>query len=478
MDARVTSRTAIPLCVDLDGTLISTDTLWEGVILLVKQRPLLAFMIILWALRGKAVLKHEVAARLEPEPSLWPYPPALIAFLEEEKAKGRRLVLATGAPEKIAQAIAAHIGLFDGVLCSCAANNLTSIRKRDALVAAYGESGFDYIGNSRDDLAVFDAAGEVTVVSPDRAALQWQRAHDARLIGTPQGGWRTVTKAMRVHQWLKNTLIMVPLILTHDISNVSAIAAAVVAFFSFSLLASAVYILNDLSDLQNDRAHPKKRLRPFASGQLTLPFGVALAAALVAGSALLASFLDWQFGAVLVLYGATTTAYTFFFKRKLLVDVFALAGLYTLRIIAGAAATGMALSFWLLAFSLFFFLSLALVKRYVELMEAEAEPGVRKFGRGYHAVDFEMIGQVGLASAFAAALVLALYIDSDEVRELYAVPWILWPICPLVLYMVLRIWMLARRGEMDEDPVVFIMRDWRSQLVTACGAVLIVAATL
>lgn len=462
-----------PLCVDLDGTLVATDTLWEGLLGIVLRNPLMVFAAFVWLLRGKAALKFAVAERSDRDPATWPYRPEILEYLEREKRTGRRMILATGAPKKVAHGVARHLGIFDGVLHSSDTINLTASRKRDALVEQYGQGGFDYLGDSRDDVVVFEAANEAIVVAPDRAAERWQRAHDANLLLTPKGGIRSILKAIRVHQWLKNSLLAVPLVLNHELFNFAMVVTVIAAFLSFSFAASFVYVLNDLADLDNDRRHVRKRARPFASGQLSIPSGLALGFALLIVSLCIALFLPHLFLGVLLIYIVATTAYSFVLKRKLLVDVFTLAGLFTLRIIAGAAASSVELSFWLLAFSIFFFLSLALVKRYVELQELAGDEGSKQLGRGYYAVDFEMIGQAGISSAFGAALVLALYVHSDEVSEMYASPSMLWPLCPLILYMLLRIWMLARRGEMEDDPVVFIISDWRSQLVTVVGAALV-----
>ncbi|MDP3897502.1 MAG: UbiA family prenyltransferase, partial [Mesorhizobium sp.] len=368
--------------------------------------------------------------------------------------------------------------VFDLVLATDGTHNLTSGRKCAALTEAYGDGGFDYAGNSRHDLAVFDAAREAWIVAPDRHAARWQKAHGGELIATPRPTARTVVKMLRAHQWLKNTLIAVPMILSHEYFNPGMLLACLVAFVSFSAAASAIYIVNDFFDLALDRAHATKRKRPFASGLLSIPFGLACSALLLGVSIGAAALLPWQFGLVLGAYLIATTAYSLSLKRMLLIDVLTLASLYTMRILAGAAATGIDVSFWLLAFSIFFFLSLALVKRYVELRTTDMKVGERIAGRGYRAEDQEIIAQAGMASAFASALVLALYIDSDAVREQYAHPAMVWPLAPIVLYMTMRIWILARRDEMHDDPVVFIISDWRSQFVAAFGAILLVAAVL
>lgn len=477
MDAR-TDRNAIPLAVDLDGTLIATDLLWEGLFLLLRKQPLAIFLVPFWLLKGPARLKAEIAARVDIDAASLPYRGELVDRLRKEREAGRRIILATGTPRKFAEAIAAHLGVFDDVLATENGVNLTSSKKRAKLVEVFGDGGFDYAGNSRHDVQVFGAARAAIVVAPDRSATRWQASHGCELVAGERPDLRTVVKMLRVHQWLKNTLIAVPMVLSHEYLNLEMVVACMLAFFSFSAAASAIYIVNDFFDLTLDRRHPTKRNRPFASGKLSIRFGIASAGVLLCVSAGLAAFLDPEFWAVLAGYLVITTAYSLALKRMLLIDVLTLAGLYTMRILGGATATGTDVSFWLLAFSIFFFLSLALVKRFVELDDGELQRGVRIAGRGYRAEDIEIIGQAGVASGFAAALVLALYIDSGSVRELYAEPWMVWPLAPIVLYIILRIWVLARRGEMHEDPVVFIIRDWRSQLVAGFGAVLLVIASM
>lgn len=477
MDAR-SDNNAIPLAVDLDGTLIASDLLWEGLFLLVRKNPFFLFLVPFWLAKGPARLKQAIAERVDIDPAALPYREAVLARLRQEREAGREIVLATGTPRKFAEAIAAHLGLFDSVLATDGAENLTSGRKRRALVAAYGDGGFDYAGNSRHDLKVFDAARKAIVVAPDRQAARWQAAHGCETVAAPKVTLRTVAKMLRMHQWLKNSLIAVPMVLAHGYLDEGMLLACLLAFISFSTAASAIYIVNDFFDLALDRRHPTKRNRPFASGALSIPFGLASIAILLAISLGAALFLPTAFAVVLGGYLVATTAYSLAVKRMLLIDVLMLAALYTVRILAGAAATGVDVSFWLLAFSIFFFLSLALVKRYVELRSSELVAGERIAGRGYRAEDQEIIAQAGMASAFSSALVLALYIDSAAVRELYPHPWMVWPLAPIVLYMTMRVWILARRDEMNDDPVVFIIRDWRSQIVALGGGLLLVTAGL
>jgi 4-hydroxybenzoate polyprenyltransferase len=474
MDAR-SDRNAIPLAVDLDGTLIATDLLWEGLFILLKKNPLYIFLVPFWLVGGPARLKQAIAARVDIDPASLPYREALLSRIRQEHAEGRKIVLATGTPRKFADAIARHLGVFDQVLATDGLDNLTAGKKRASLVAAYGDGGFDYAGNSRHDLEVFDAARNAIVVAPDRHAARWQAAHGGETLPAPKPTFRTIVKMLRVHQWLKNALIAVPMVLSHEYFNSNMVWECVLAFISFSAVASAIYILNDFFDLALDRKHPTKRNRPFASGALSIPFGLGSIAVLLAIGISSGFLLSIEFLGVLGGYMAITTAYSLSLKRMLLIDVLTLAGLYTIRVLAGAAATGVDVSFWLLAFSIFFFLSLALVKRFVELRTSGLTQGERIAGRGYRTEDQEIVAQAGMASAFSSALVLALYMDSVAVRELYPHPWLVWPLAPIVLYLTMRIWILARRDEMHDDPVVFIIRDWRSQIIVLIGALLLVA---
>jgi 4-hydroxybenzoate polyprenyltransferase len=477
MDHRVKTH-LVPLAVDLDGTLIATDLLWEAIIALLKRNPLYILLLPYWAFQGPYVLKTQLAGRVHIDAASLPYRTDFLAFLRAEYAKGRRLILATGSPMAFAQQIADHLGLFESVLASADGVNLTSSRKSAALNSLFGQAGYDYAGNSRADLAVFETARESVIVAPDRSAAAFQARTQALFFPASPQGLRPLLKMLRVHQWAKNVLVAVPAVLANDLDRLTTLAAIALAFAAFSLAASSIYILNDLIDLPLDRRHASKSKRSIASGAVSIPMALSVAGALAAASVSLALLLPWMFQLVLAGYAILTTTYSLALKRMLLIDVLTLAGLYTVRVIAGAAAAQIDVSFWLLAFSVFFFLSLALVKRFVELEQAPADTASKVAGRGYRAADKHVIAEAGMASTFAAALVLALYIDSSEVKQLYGNPWLIWPLCPIVLYLSIRIWVLARRGEMHEDPVVFLLSDWRSVMMVGVGAALIFAASL
>ncbi len=477
MDA-IAEKSTLPVVVDLDGTLIAGDLFWESLFQLLRRKPWMVFLLPLWLLAGKARLKHEISERVEIDPSGLLYRKAVINVLIAERAAGRPLVLATGSARKFATAVAKHLGLFQHILATSKTENMTSHRKARRLRDAYGDGGFDYVGNSADDIAIFEIARKAIVVSPDKKARRWQFSHGAELIETPKRSWRTFLKLLRVHQWLKNSLIFVPLILDHKLGSADHLRDCVIAFVAFSAAASAIYIVNDFFDMPLDRRHASKRHRPIASGLVSVPAGLAVAGVMLAVSAAAASFLSPAFWAVLGLYLVLTTAYSVSLKRMLLIDVFTLAGLYAMRLLAGTVAASAAPSFWLLAFAMFFFLSLALSKRYVELRQTGVAEGERIAGRGYRSEDKAIVAMAGIASGCAAAVVLALYINSPEVFANYMHAWMVWPLAPIILYLIIRIWVLAGRGELHDDPVVFIISDWRSQLMIAIGAGLLLVASL
>ena len=471
------SPAQVPLCVDGDGTLIRSDVLVESAIELLKRNPLYLFAFPVWLARGRAHLKRQIARRVAIDSALLPYNEQLLELLSTEKKRGRRLVLATAADELIARAIATHIGLFEEVIASDGDTNLSGHKKRDALVTRFGSGGFDYAGNSYADVEIWRAARRAIVVNPEPGLTRTLgKAANVELVLNDAGGWREYLRAMRPHQWLKNLLVFLPLATAHELDSIPHLLSAALAFVAFGLCASSVYLLNDLVDLPSDRQHPRKRQRPFAAGTASVKAGVALAPALLVGGIGVSLLLPWQFVAVLAAYYASTLAYSFWLKQKVLVDVFLLAGLYTLRVIAGGAAVAITPSFWLLAFSMFLFLSLAMLKRYTELRSLQERNETRVGGRGYEQVDLATIAGLGHTSGYMSVLVLALYINSDAVLLLYRVPEIIWLLCPLVLYWVSRMWQRAGRGEMHDDPIVFAIKDHISRYVVGAGAVILLSA--
>ncbi|GAB2497519.1 UbiA family prenyltransferase [Arenimonas alkanexedens] len=465
-----------PICVDLDGTLLRSDLLLESALVLLAKSPWLVLMFPFWLLGGKARLKREIASRVSLDPAGLPYDARVLALLQPHPQ--RRRVLCTASDETLARSVAAHLGCFDEVLASDGRRNLSGRGKAEVLVARFGERGFDYAGNARVDLAVWAHAHGAVVVNAGAglARAAGQRCELLAHLPDTDGGLKTWLRALRLHQWLKNLLIFIPLLASHQFMDKDAVLASLAGFLAFGLCASGVYLLNDLLDLRSDRQHPRKRLRPFASGALPLLPGIVLAPLLALAGLGLAWWTEPRFAAVLAAYYLITLGYSVRFKRVAMLDVMVLAALYTLRIIGGTAVIGAALSFWLLAFSMFIFLSLALLKRYVELSSMLAEGKIAAAGRGYGVDDLPLLQSLGGSAGYLAVLVLALYINSPDSIALYTRPQVLWLLCPLVLYWVSRAWVVAHRGGMDDDPVVFAVTDRTSQTVGLLCAVIALSA--
>jgi 4-hydroxybenzoate polyprenyltransferase len=458
-----------PLAVDLEGTLVKTDVAIEALLALARQDILLLLTCPFWLLGGRAALRREVARRVTLDIESLPFDRALVAYLERERRAGREIALVSATDGRIARAIAAHLGVFTHVIAGEGGEGISGRQKREALRAAFGGR------------AVLHATRRL-------GAAAWRRiggAGEAHAGAAPEDTFdarrrwiAAIPRALRVHQWSKNALIFVPLLTSHRIFDLPLVARAIGAFVSFSLCASSVYILNDLVDLEADRRHASKRERPLASGDLGLTAGIVACALCLAAGAGASLLLPAPFRAVLALYYVLTIAYSMYLKRKLLVDVHLLAGLYTLRVLAGNAATGVPRSSWLLAFSMFFFLSLALLKRFSEVRDLAGRKLSAVAGRGYLARDADSLYGLGTASGFLGVSIMALYINSREVVALYRTPDVLWLLCPLLLYWVSRVWVLAARGRMHVDPVLFALRDRVSYAVGICAGGVMLLATL
>ena len=422
-------------------------------------------------------MKIEIARRAPLEASRLPYNLQLLRYLQAQWREGRPLYLATGADAGLAERVAAHLGIFQGVLGTEGKINLTKSRKLARLKDRFGE--FDYVGNSDADVVILAGSHEAMVANPTlglRLALRMRHIPVSRVFIDRRPVGRTLVKAIRLHQWAKNVLLFVPLLLSHKLTAPSAVAA-IAAFFCFCFMASANYLVNDMLDIESDRRHRSKRLRPFAAGDLSVAGGIALSLALILASAALLPVLPRAFALWLGLYIVATLSYSLYLKRVAVVDVLLLSGLYTLRLLAGGAATGTEISPWLAGFSSFLFLSLAMVKRFSEIENLREMGGTATHGRGYLVADMEQIRSFGTSSAYAAVVVFMLYIARPDVTELYRHATRLWLIVPLLIYWLNRVWLLASRGELDDDPVVFAMRDAMSLAVGAAVAVLALLAS-
>jgi 4-hydroxybenzoate polyprenyltransferase len=466
-----------PLCVDLDGTLVPVDMLWEGVLRLVRRRPSLLLKLPLWMLRGRAHLEQVVAERAEFDPTSLPYRADVLDIARAGADGGRRIVLTTLTGGRMAQAVADHLTVFHEVLAGGGPTRDAAASKRDLLESRFGRAGFDYVGASVSDLPALASARRGYLVGASGAAASAASGLGAKIevVSTRKSRLRAALRVMRPHQWAKNALVVVPVLLALSRPTVQQIVAAGVAAAAFCLCASAGYVFNDLLDVDADRAHRTKRRRPFASGDLPLVYGPPLFLALFLGSfGLAAAMLPLSFVGMLALYFVATLAYSFYFKSQLLVDVVVLAWLYTHRVLAGGIATGIPISTWLLAFSMFMFFSLAFAKRYIELRQSMAKGG--KLGsRGYHTQDLEMVASIGPTSGYIAVLVFCLYVDSKTVTEHYHTPMLLWFIAPVFMFWISRVWFLAHRGQMQDDPVKFALTDRVSWL---CGLTIAAVAAV
>jgi 4-hydroxybenzoate polyprenyltransferase/phosphoserine phosphatase len=467
----------VPLVVDLDGTLVRSDLLIETAFSELGRRPQ-SLVEMIQALRGgKAALKHRLSEPVDFDPAVLPYDDAVVARIEEARAEGRPVYLASASHGRLVSAVAEHLGLFDGWFASDETVNLAGEAKAAELVSAFGEGGFDYIGNDRADLPVWRRARNSIAIRTPAAVTRklMAMAPDAEHLPHRRPTARTWAKMLRVHQYAKNALIFLPLLAAHMLTP-EALIQAVLAVVAFSLCASGVYVLNDLVDLQDDRRHRTKCRRPLACGDIPLMHGIVAVPVLLLGAGLVASLVSAAFVGVLAAYFAITTAYSFVLKRILLVDVITLATLYSIRVVAGAVAIDVTPSGWLVGFCLSIFLSLALIKRYVELAARFDAGQPAPANRGYRTSDLGTVGALAAAAGFQAVTVFALYVSSEAVQGLYARPDLLWVVCPILTYWIARALMLAQRREMDDDPVVFALRDRQSLVAAALIAVIAIAA--
>lgn len=471
------------LVVDMDGTLVRSDTLHEALLGLAASRPQAAPAAFRALRAGKAAFKRAIADLGLADAAHLPLDETVLDLVRAARAEGRRTALVSASDHRQVEALAARVGLFDEALGTgspgVGEGNLSGPAKAAFLTARYGEKGFDYVGDAAADLPVWAAARLAVTVGAGprlRAAVALanpQAEHVAPPARGLAGAWPYL-KALRPHQWSKNLLIFVPALAAHAFDR---LPQALAAFLAFSLVASSVYLINDLLDLPADRAHPRKRNRPFASGAIPVAHGVLLAPLLALAAALIAAaFTPPAFLAVLGFYYVLTFAYSLTLKRRLIIDVCTLAGLYTLRLIAGSAATGATLSPWILAFSMFLFLALAAIKRQAELADQLKAGASGAAGRAYMVEDLPVMRDMSLSAGYAAILVLALYINSEAVADLYRRPEFLWALCPLLLYWISRIVMITHRGWMEDDPIVFAARDRNSIVVVALAAVAVLAA--
>ncbi|MGC1954327.1 MAG: UbiA family prenyltransferase [Gammaproteobacteria bacterium] len=457
----------VPLFVDLDGTLLKTDLLIESALFLLKRQPWMLLMLPFWLAFGRARLKEEIAKRAVLDFDVLPLQPEFVAFLESEAGHRRTLVLATASDRRLAEPVAQRLRIFRDVLASEGHRNLKGARKLEAIEAYCQCGAFDYAGNEHADLAIWAKSRRCVVVNSSRgvvAELNRRNCEVQRVFDDRPPLAKTWVRGLRIHQWAKNLLLGVPILTSHSFT-LSAVVEIAMAFVAFSLVASATYLLNDLLDLASDRHHPRKCKRPLAAGDIGLAAGTVSLVVLMGAGFGLAFRLSDDFLFTLLAYLALTVSYTFFLKRLAIIDVLVLASLYTSRIVAGAFAIDVALSSWLLGFSMFIFLSLALVKRCTELLMIQKSSHDNLKGRGYHVSDYPMLSTMGVSAGYISVLVLALFISSPGGVSQYSHPVYLWMLCPLMAYWVSRLWLKTSRSEMHDDPLLFSLKDRSSWIV-------------
>jgi 4-hydroxybenzoate polyprenyltransferase len=468
------------LVVDLDHTLIATDTLLESVLLYLKSYPHRFFLLLGWLLRGKSYFKDQLAQRVCPEPATLPYRREVLEYIGKARDSGTPVILATASHHRIADGVAAHLGLFSAVLASDAETNLSGRRKLNAVLARTGKRPFAYVGDAAVDIPLWEAADTAVLIEPTSRILRRLKGHprlNILLSKHRPGRLRTWIKALRIHQWAKNLLVFLPAIMAHRVAEPAIVLHLLLAFLSLSLMASSVYLLNDLLDLEDDRQHLKKKYRPLAAGTFSIRTALCLMPIFLISSYTIALLLlPLPFSFSLIIYLLLTSLYSFILKQKIIIDIILLATLYTFRVIVGALAVNILVSSWLLAFSMFFFLSLALMKRYSELLMMH-ESLEQIPGRGYMRSDCETTMASGIASGQLSLLVFALFMNSRHMQELYGKPELLWLVLPVLFYWITRMWMIAHRGEMIEDPIVFTIKDPTSYVALGIIILLLLAAS-
>lgn len=467
----------LPLFVDLDGTVIKSDWMLEAILVMLRRNPLSIFQIVIWLAKGRSNLKQNLAEAVTIDIASLPVNSEFLEFLRAEKTNNRKLILISASPQKAVTAVNDHYKLFDAAIGSDGTINLKSEAKLARIQEFAEGSDFSYAGNSAADLPVWQAAEEIIVVNAESFVADKAKFlnKEKKLLefDTPPTLTPRLLKAMRPHQWLKNFLIFLPLVLSHQLGETDLLFLTALAFVSFSLCASSVYFVNDMLDIESDRRHSSKSERPFAAGTLPLEYGVFGAPSLFFLSLVFASFVGTTFFAVLIGYWLITCLYSLYLKRLYLLDVVTLSSLYTLRIIAGSAAIAITTTNWLIAFSGFLFLGLALLKRTTELRNLAADGQASTHGRDYSTDRLVVVSVLGIMSSAASVVVFMVYINAANITNLYSSPIFLWAICPLLIAMLARVWLKSYAGTLDEDPVLFASHDRLSQIMLALsGAIL------
>lgn len=466
-----------PLYVDLDGTLVRIDTMQQAWLVMARDHPIGALRVLIRLFKSRQAAKDLIARTVHLDPAHLPYREPVIEYIRQAKNEGRRVVLATGSHRNYAEAVARHLGLFDAVYATDPQTNLIGLNKLESIRTDCQEQAFEYLGDSGQDIVIFEASTIAGLVGGRRfQPLKNADVHVHRLAHLHNNTWYDLFRLIRPHQWVKNLLVGLPVIASHRLQDPEALGIALLTFVVFSCVASGNYILNDLLDAESDRKHPQKKNRPVACGTVTVPTAVGWMVSFLLVGLIGSVLVSAELLLLMLGYLVLANMYSFQLKRRLLLDVLALAGMYTLRPLAGGIATGIIPSTWLLAFCMFFFACLAFAKRYTELRQM-LEPGKNLPGRAYEQADLDVIRVVGPVNGYLAVMVVALYISSPAVSVLYSRPQVLWLICPVLAYWITRLWFFAHRGKLDHDPVVFALKDWKTWLaMVTCALIGVLAA--
>jgi 4-hydroxybenzoate polyprenyltransferase/phosphoserine phosphatase len=471
------------LFVDLDGSLIPTDLLHEAFLDLLMTRPLSAVATLDALRHGRLAFKRALGQRYSMNPALLHYRSSVIEIIRRFQEKKIPVILLSASLDSWVKRIARHLGIFDAALGSDQENLKGSAKLQ--VIHKLGYRHFGYIGDHEADHPVWKECKLAIAVNPTRVTRRFLSTEqkestlkEFQIIEDRKSLMQLMSATLRLHQWAKNLLLALPFIAARQTLNLDTSFRFMLAFLAFSLVASGIYVLNDLSDRHTDRLHPTKKRRPIAAGEISIPAALALAFLLPVSGLLLAWSISTGFQVLLGIYIIANLAYSFLLKRTPMLDVVILSGMYSLRIFAGGEATHTPVSYWLLVFSTFFFMGLALLKRYTEVSSLLLSDLKADFsGRGYLSSDTLLLFGLGLGCSVASVLVFSLYLNSPQVSNLYSNPAYLWFLIPMLLYWNGRTWLLAVRKMVHDDPVIFALRDRVSWLIAFLAMGILAAAT-
>jgi len=454
-----------PICVDLDGTLMRTDSFVEMLISFVRSNPFRLIKVAYFLIsRGKGYTKSKLAENTGVSEKLLPFHSEFLKFLIDQKKQNRRLILTTGSSEIFAKKVSDHLGIFDQVIASTSKINMIGKKKLKAVHSLLGGKPFAYAGNSHQDIPLWLAAEEQFFVNTParikRKVLKKKNRLKQEFKSVPFS-LSNFFKAIRIHQWTKNLLIFVPLITAHSF-DLDSFKICFLSFLAFGLCASSSYIFNDILDIQFDRLSKSKSARPFANGEFSIKFGVLLIILLFVGAIAFSTLVSINLGYLLLIYFLSSVLYSVYFKPFAIVDLIFLASFFTFRVFVGIVVLEVSFSIWLINFCFLTFFGLAACKRYTEI----SRNGKSKLpGRNYEFSDQTFLMNLGLASCFTALVIFLLFIDHLNLTDTYSNPQFLWGIFPILLFWFSRIWWLNVKDKLDEDPLIFAIRDIPSILV-------------